>query len=80
MIIQGQAVVIPQFGKFPNLVDGEDFSTFEVVSLAPFVNPFFRLEEKHGRSGEDQVIVPTGEGEREVYEQIAVKNSPILYF
>ena len=66
MIIQGQAVVIPQFGEFPNLVDGENFSAFEVVALTPFVNPFFRLEEKYGRSGECQVIVPAGEGQREV--------------
>jgi len=45
MIIQGQAVLIPGLGKFPNLMDGENFSTFEVISLAPFVNPFFRPEE-----------------------------------
>jgi hypothetical protein len=50
------------------LVDGENFAAFEVVSLAPFINPFFRLEEKHRRSGEDQVIVPAGKWHREVYE------------
>jgi len=66
MKIHGQTVLIPKFGKFPNLVDSEDFSAFEVVSFAPFVDPFFRLEEKHRRSGEDQVIVPAGEGEGEV--------------
>lgn len=66
MILQGQAVVIPEFGEFPNLADGEDCSVLKVVSLAPFVNPFFRLEEKHRRSGEDQVIVPAGEGQGEV--------------
>ena len=68
MIIQGQAVVVPEFGEFPNLMDRKEFSTFEVVSFAPFVNPFFRPEEKHGRSGEDQVIVPAGKGEGEVNE------------
>jgi len=66
MILHGQSVVIPQFGKLPNLLEGENFSAWEVVALAPHVNPFFRLEEKHRRSGEYQVIVPAGEGEREV--------------
>ena len=68
MIIQGQAVVVPEFGESPNLIDRENFSAFEVVALAPFVNPFFRPEEQHGRSGEDQVIVPAGKGEGEVNE------------
>jgi uncharacterized protein YhfF len=66
MIIHGQAVVVPEFGEFPNLVDGEDLSACEVVALTPSINPFFRPEEKHRRSGEGQVIVPAGEGEREV--------------
>ena len=66
MIIQGQAIVIPQFGKLPNLLDGEDFAALEGISLTPFVDPFFRPEEKYGRSSEDQVIVPAGEGKREV--------------
>ena len=45
--------MIPEFGKFPDLIDRKDFSVFEIISFAPFVNPFFRLEEKHGRSGEE---------------------------
>ena len=68
MILQGQAVVVPQFGKLPNLIDRENFSMFEIVALAPLVNPFFRLEEKHRRSGEDQVIVPASEGERKMHK------------
>ena len=67
MIIQRQAVVVPEFGKFPNLMNGENFSAFEIIALAPFINPFFRLEEKHGRSGEGQVIIPAGEGQREMH-------------
>jgi hypothetical protein len=66
MILQGQAVVVPEFGKFPNLMDGENFSAFEVIPLGPFVNPFFRPEEEHGRSGEGQVIVPASKGDGEV--------------
>ena len=66
MIVQGQAIVIPQFGKLPNLMNGENFAACEVVALAPFVNPFFRPEEEHRRSGESQVIVPAREGERKV--------------
>lgn len=68
MIIQGQAVVVPEFGKFPNLLNRENFSACEIFSLAPFVNPFLRPEDKYGCSSEDQVIIPAGEGEREVYE------------
>ena len=60
--------MVPEFGKFPNLIDRENFSTFEIISLAPFVNPFFRPEEKHCRSSKDQVIVPAGEGEWKVDE------------
>jgi hypothetical protein len=50
------------------LVDRENFSACEVIAFAPFVNPFLRLEEKHCRSVEDQVIVPAGEGEGKVNE------------
>ena len=63
MILQGQAVVIPQPGKLPNLIYGQGFSAFEVISFTPLINPFLRPEEEHCRSGEDQVIVPTGERE-----------------
>ena len=76
MILQGQAVVIPQFREFPSLMDGENFSTREVVSFTPFVNPFFRLEEKHGRSGEGQVIVPASEGQGEVDEEHVTLREP----
>lgn len=58
--------MIPEFGKFPSLIDGENFSACEVVAFTPLVNPFFRLEEKHGCSGEDEVVVPAGEGDGEV--------------
>ena len=58
----------------------QHLSAFVVISYAPSVNPFFRLEEKHRRSGEDQVIVPAGERQREVYEQIAIRNSPVFDF
>ena len=68
MKIHGQAIVIPEFGKLPNLIDCQNFSTFKIISFAPFFDPFFRLEEKHGRSGEDQVIVPASEGERKMHK------------
>ena len=64
--------MIPKFGKFPHLSHRKDFSVFEIVSFAPFVNPFSRLEEKHGCSGEDQVIIPAGEGQREMDKQVAI--------
>ncbi len=60
--------MVPEFGKLPDLMDCENFSAFELVVLAPFANPFFRPEDKYGCSSEDQVIIPAGEGEREVYE------------
>ena len=47
-------------------MDGQNFSALEIVALAPFFNPFFRPEEQHRRSGEDQVIVPAGEGQWKV--------------
>ncbi len=66
MKICGQAVAVPKFGEFPNLINRQDFSAFQIITFTPFVYPFFRLEEKHGRSGEDEVIVPAGEGQREM--------------
>lgn len=51
-----------------------------MVSLAPLVNPLFRLEEKHGRSGEDEVIVPAGESKWKMDKQFTVRNLAILYF
>jgi len=80
MKIHGQAVVIPKFGKLPNLIGCQGFSVFEIVSFAPFVNPFFRLEEKHRRSGKDQVVIPAGKGQREVDEQLTVCNLAIPNF
>ena len=68
MILQGHSVVVPKFGKFPDLLNRENFPAFKIISFTPFVDPFFRLEEKHRRSSEDEVIVPAGEGEREVDE------------
>ena len=54
------------------MTDGKNFSAFEIIALAPFVNPFLRLEEKYRRSGEDQVIIPAGEGQGEVDKQVAI--------
>ena len=42
------------------------FPAFEMILLAPLVDPLVRPEEQHGRSGEDQVIVPAREGQGEV--------------
>lgn len=80
MILQGQAILIPEFGKLPNLIDCDELAAFEVVSLAPFVNPFFRPEEKHGCSGEDEVIVPARESKWKVDNEFTVCNLAILYF
>ena len=60
--------MVPEFGELPDLMEGENFSAGEVVALAPFIDPFFRPEEQHGRSGEDQVIVPAGKGQGKVDE------------
>jgi hypothetical protein len=68
MIIQRQALPIPEFREFPNLIKRENFAAFEMVSFAPCFYRLLRLEEKHGRSGEDQVIVPADEGQGEVDE------------
>ncbi len=68
MKICGEAIAVPELREFPNLIKRQDLSAFEVVSFAPFVDPFFRPEEQHGGSGEDEVIVPAGERQREVDE------------
>jgi hypothetical protein len=40
----------------------EDFPSLKIISFAPDLDPFLRPEEKHGRSGKEQIIVPAGEG------------------
>jgi hypothetical protein len=66
MKVHGQAVVVPKFGKIPNLIDREYLTMFEMISLAPLINPFFRPEEQHRRSSKDQIIIPMGEWHRKV--------------
>ena len=66
MILQGQAIGIPRFGKLPNLIERQNFSAFEIVPFTPFIDQLLRPEEQHGSSGKDQVIVPAGEGDGEV--------------
>jgi hypothetical protein len=68
MIIQGQSAGIPHFRKLPDVLNRENFSAAEIVPFTPFLNPFFRPEEQHRRSGKDQVIVPAGEGNGEMDE------------
>lgn len=66
MIVYGHTISVPEFGKLPHLIDREDLSTFEVIAFTPLVDPFLRPEEQHRGSGEDQVVVPAGEGDGEV--------------
>jgi hypothetical protein len=66
VIIWRQAVVVPKPGKLPDLIEWKNFSTRELVSFAPALDPFLRPEEEHGRSGEGQIIIPAGERQREV--------------
>ena len=66
MIVRGQAVVVPKPGELPDLIHSQDFSTLQAVSFAPALDPFFRPEEEHGRSGKEQIIVPAGERQGEV--------------
>ena len=71
MKIHGYSITVPEFGEFPNLTDRQNFSSFKMISLAPFFNPFLRPEEQHGCSGKDEVIVPVSEGQGEVNQQTA---------
>ena len=80
MILKRHTIAVPEFGKLPNLLNRQHLSAFEVMSFAPLVYPFFRPEEQHGRSGEDQVIVPVREGEWKVDKQVAICNFAVLYF
>lgn len=80
MKLHGQAISVPKPGKLPNFLDREDLSAFEMVVLTPLVDPFLRPEEQHRRSGEDQIIVPAGERDGEVYKQPAVRYFAIPNF
>ena len=80
MKICGQARTIPRLGKLPDLLNRENFSALEIVALAPLVDPFFRPEEQHGRSGEDQVIVPVRERNWKMDKEFAICHLTVFNF
>lgn len=61
VIVGRQAILVPKPGKLPDLSHRKDLAALEVISPAPALDPFLRLEEKHGRSGKDQIIIPVSE-------------------
>jgi hypothetical protein len=77
MIFHGHVISVPKPGKLPNLADCEDLSAFELIAFTPLVDPFLRPEEQHRGSGENKVVVPLGEGEREVDKHPAQAAVPL---
>jgi len=45
-------------GKLPELIEVDQRSTRNVPAFAPEIDGFFRPEEKHGRSGKNEVVPP----------------------
>ena len=66
MKIRPQAVVIPEPREFPGLGKRQGFAAWLASALAPRVDVLFRPEEQDMRSGDDEIVVPALEREREV--------------
>ena len=63
--------MVPRLGKFPDLGQRERFPARHAALFTPAIDALLRPEEQDRRSGMDQVVVPGGEGQREV-DQLVV--------
>jgi len=63
---EGEPISVPMDGKLPELLEIDQRSPREFVSRAPKIDRFFRPEEEHRRSGENNVVPPMRGRNREV--------------
>ena len=53
-----QAVPVPELGELPSLGERKGSASWPFPLLAPAINVLFRPEQKHGASGEGDILVP----------------------
>ena len=53
-----QAVPVPELSKLPSLGERKGSASWPLPLLAPAINVLFRPEQKHGPSGEGDILVP----------------------
>ena len=75
--VRRQAVAVPGFGETLALPERQACAAGNLPGAAPVGYVFFRLEEKHGLSGEDNVFVPARSRDGEMNNAIGVKESTL---
>src|SRR5437016_884597 len=78
--IRLQLVLVPAVGKLPPLLRSQEGSALKVSSQAPTIDVLFRPEEKHGGSGESNVVPPVMRGDGEVNHALAAYEPSIPHF
>jgi hypothetical protein len=61
-----EAIGIPDHRQVPQLLKTDEGPARDAARFAPEINRFFRPEEKHGRSGMNNVVPPMRCGNRKV--------------
>jgi hypothetical protein len=80
--VAGQAVAVPGFGETLAYANRKDRAAGNFPDATPAGDVFFRPEEEHGLSGEDNIFVPARSGNGEMddarrAEQMAVADGQL---
>src|SRR5512146_11856 len=60
--VGAEAIAVPETGKMPALLQGEQPAALAVPLPAPALHVLFRPEQKHGFSGKDHIFIPAAGG------------------
>ena len=66
--------------ELPKLLEIDEGPARNFSRFAPKIDSLFRPEEKHGRSGENDVVPPMRGGHREMRDVRSVDGLVVLYF
>jgi hypothetical protein len=69
-VVRREPVSVPRLGQLPGLLQRQGLASGPELGLAPRVHRLLRPEEQDVRSGEDQVVVPVPERQREVDDAV----------
>jgi len=79
MIFGRHAIVIPTLREFPQLWEGDYRATFGFARDKPFVQCFFRPEEKHIRSSEGKIVIPLPKRDKEMHSCVRLLDLSIRH-
>ena len=67
-------------GELPELIEIHERTSRNVMRCAPLIDGFFRSEEKHGRSGKNEIVPPVRRRDREMREVGFQNRCTVFYF